>query len=129
MTKESIYELQCLDCNCNNCEFLQRDLKKFEDSLLRHHKWQLDYFNVIKDNLIKKAQEWERKGEFEKAKVLFEEAAALKFQFNKIECRINYGTCTKFCKLISFIPNICQLETQHCFVHRMDKIKTPSLSA
>lgn len=26
MTKESIIELQKIDCNCNDCKFMQRDL-------------------------------------------------------------------------------------------------------
>lgn len=34
--------------------------------------------------------------------------------------RINYGTCTKFNKPVSFIPNWCVLETQNCFTHRKD---------
>jgi len=32
--------------------------------------------------------------------------------------RINYGRCEKFKKNVSFIPNVCQLETQECFEHR-----------
>jgi hypothetical protein len=36
----------------------------------------------------------------------------------KASHRCNYGTCTKFNKLVSFIPNTCQLETQSCFEHR-----------
>jgi len=32
--------------------------------------------------------------------------------------RINYGSCTKFNKEVSFIPNHCQIHTQKCFEHR-----------
>lgn len=32
--------------------------------------------------------------------------------------RINYGYCEKFNKKVSFIPNMIQLDTQKCFVHR-----------
>lgn len=28
MDKESIYELQKLDCNCNNCKHFKRDIEK-----------------------------------------------------------------------------------------------------
>ena len=28
MDKESIYELQKIDCNCNNCFFFDRDIEK-----------------------------------------------------------------------------------------------------
>lgn len=30
MDKESIYELQKIDCNCNNCGYFKRDLLKTE---------------------------------------------------------------------------------------------------
>jgi hypothetical protein len=36
----------------------------------------------------------------------------------KASHRLNYGDCMKFGKLVSFIPNTCQLETQECFKHR-----------
>ncbi len=36
----------------------------------------------------------------------------------KCSYRIHYGDCKKFDKKVSFIPNICQLETQECFIHR-----------
>ena len=29
MTKESIIELQKIDCNCNDCKFLIRDLERY----------------------------------------------------------------------------------------------------
>jgi len=32
--------------------------------------------------------------------------------------RINYGYCSKLDKPVSFIANVCQLETQSCFEHR-----------
>ncbi len=35
--------------------------------------------------------------------------------------KINYGHCLKFDKPVSFIPAICQLETQSCFVHRSEE--------
>ena len=34
--------------------------------------------------------------------------------------RVNYGKCTKLNKDISFIPNVCQLDTQDCFKHRRE---------
>lgn len=32
--------------------------------------------------------------------------------------RLTYGNCKKLIKPISFIPNVCQIETQDCFKHR-----------
>lgn len=118
MTKESIIELQKLDCNCNDCKFMQRDIEKYNHSLKLHEQWSLDYFNSIKNNLINKAKDWREKGQFEKAELLEKEANNMIFQFNKKEIAIQYGICMKLQKEVSFIPNCLQLDTQHCFEHR-----------
>ena len=118
MNKNNIILLQQIDCNCNDCSFLQRDLARFKKSLADHHRWQLDYFNSVKANLNKKAREWRRKGELEKYEDVSQEADKLKFQFDKKEALINYGDCLKFNKKVSFIPNTIQLHTQDCFKHR-----------
>lgn len=122
MTKESIYELQRIDCNCNDCYFLTRDLAKFEEALQQHHKWQLDYFNVIKQKKIEKIAYWNERFEFDKAETLQKDVNEMKFQFNRKVCSINFGHCDKFDKPISFIPGVCQIDTQKCFVHRKDII-------
>lgn len=70
MSKESIYELQKIDCNCNDCGYLERDLTR----------------------LPKKCA----------------------------PSPINFGNCKKFDKEVSFIPATCQVDTQHCFIHRKD---------
>ncbi len=124
MNKESIIELQKIDCNCNDCVFMVRDMEKFKESLDRHHKWQWDYFNVLKDNLIKKAKWWkEQKNDLDKCNNLLAEAAKMKFQFDKGEVSINYGRCSKLNKDVSFIPNVLQIETQECFKHRKDSLQ------
>ncbi len=129
LDKESRYLLQKLDCNCSDCKFMERDLPKFQQSLEDHHRWQLNYFNVLKNNLLKKADEYKdnakkfpQKSEkwLRKANGCIEEAGKMKFQFNKGECLINYGNCTKFDKPVSFLPNTCQIDTQDCFQHRKD---------
>lgn len=68
MDRESLYELQLIDCNCNDCKFMNRDLSRPP-----------------------------QKG---------------------VPSPINYGSCTKFNKPVSFIPATCQIETQECFEHR-----------
>ena len=78
MDKESIYELQKIDCNCNDCIFMVRDAEKRK---------KFDHLYTNKLNAS-----W----------------------------RINYGYCKNLNKDVSFIPNICQLETQNCFKHRKD---------
>lgn len=119
MDKESIYELQKIDCNCNDCKFMIRDTEKFKDSLEFHRKWQLDEFNKRQQRLFDKANEHRKKrGDLETWDKLTTQAEKMKFQFDKKTAFINYGNCTKFEKPVSFIPNQCQIETQDCFVHR-----------
>jgi hypothetical protein len=77
MTKDSIFELQKIDCNCNDCKFMVRNFEK-----LKAHKKTYEETGLM-DNL-------------------------------------NFGQCSKFNKPVSFIPNICQLETQNCFKHRKE---------
>ena len=121
MDKESIYLLQKIDCCCNDCVFMVRDVDKFKQSLESHHKWQLDYFNVKKNKIIEKAK-WHKDTfyDLEMWDKLLTEAENMKFVFDKSSAKINYGKCSKFNKDVSFIPNFCQPETQECFVHRKD---------
>ena len=114
-------ELQNLDCNCNNCKYMTRDTDRFKRSLEQHYKWALDYFNGIKERIIKSANHWKEKGNTNKYKVLMGEANKMKFQFNKKEIAINYGDCEQFEKAVSFIPNTLQLHTQECFKNRKQK--------
>jgi hypothetical protein len=78
MDKESIYELQKIDCNCNDCKFMIRDFETFKSF-----------------DTLYQGQE-------------------------KASHRIHYGDCSKLNKKVSFVPNVCQLETQDCFKHRKD---------
>ena len=117
---DSKYELQKIDCNCNDCAFMTRNQEKFKESLNNHEKWQKNFFESMKRKRIEKAEEWEKKKEFEKAEVIRKEVSLMRFQFNKSECKINFGTCTKFNKEVTFIPNLCQLDTVECFIHRKD---------
>lgn len=123
MDKESIIALQKIDCNCNDCIFMERNNDEFKASLERHHKWQLDYFETIKQKKIEKAKWWrDTKGDLEKWNDLLMEAEAMRFQFDKKEAMINYGNCTKLLKAVSFIANTFQLDTQDCFTHRRDGV-------
>lgn len=76
MEKDSIILLQKIDCNCNDCKHMIRDIEKRKS---------FDYLHEGQINA---------------------------------SCRINYGRCENLNKDVSFIPNICQLETQDCFIHR-----------
>lgn len=123
MTKESKYELQLIDCNCNDCKFMQRDIPKYNHSKTLHHLWNRRYFDVLNKKKLDKAQKWldkledEGVNEWEKALFLIEEVNNAKFMFNN-DAHISFGDCTKFKKPVQFIANTCQLDTQDCFEHR-----------
>lgn len=121
MDKESIIALQKLDCNCNDCKFMVRNIVKYRESQERHREWQFSYFTTIKNKMIEKAQAWIAKGEEKKGQTLLKEAGLMKFQHENTSY-INYGTCMAFNKEVSFIPNTLQLETQQCFIHRKDGV-------
>lgn len=120
MDAESKYLLQKLDCNCNDCKFMIRDFEKFNQSLQLHEKWQYNEFIRNKNSLNDKINKAYRVNELESGYSMEQELNKMKFQFDKKECSINYGNCSKFNKPVSFIPNTCQLETQECFEHRKD---------
>lgn len=119
MDKESTIALQKIDCNCNDCIFMQRSADKFSESLDKHYKWQKDYFETIRNKILEKAKWWKDiKKEIDKHDALMKEVNGMKFQFDKKEAIIHYGYCEKLHKDISFIPNTIQLDTQECFKHR-----------
>lgn len=108
MDKDSAYELQKIDCNCNNCGFMQRDFELFKKWEEWHKEQEMKGFNRERLKLLASpSAEEQQKGR------------TMVFQFEK-RYLLNYGWCTQFDKTVSFIPNVCQLHTQQCFVHRKD---------
>jgi hypothetical protein len=116
-------ELQLVDCNCNDCFFMQRDLERFNQSLAFHEKIQKESFDK-QIKRLQKAADYQKfvKNDLEKWNKILNQKEKLRFVFDKSAARIQYGRCTKFDKEVSFIPNQCQLETQHCFEHRKLKL-------
>jgi hypothetical protein len=99
MDKESRFELQKIDCNCNDCIFMVRDFERYKE-------WESFHKNIqLKD--------------FEAKKKSGEIRTNSQFQFDKNDL-MNYGKCSRFKKDVSFIPNTCQIETQNCFLHRRE---------
>lgn len=123
INKESIYELQRIDCNCNECYFMQRDMDRYKKWELFHRQLQEDEFTKIKEKAIADAKlsidnainDADRKS----CEGVLRKALKMKFQFTR-DGFINYGFCGKFDKPVSFIPGTCQIETQKCFIHRKD---------
>lgn len=114
MDKESIYLLQNIDCNCNDCKHMERDFttyKKWEEKRMNE---ELLEFEARKESAINSA--WEIQDD--KARIsAINIAEKMKFQFNKSGF-VQYGICHKFEKQVSFLPGVCQIETQGCFEHR-----------
>lgn len=122
MDKESILELQKIDCNCNDCIFMQRNLERFKESQAFQHKMQFDYFIVIRQKLIDRAKFYKNKFyDLEMWDKLLTQAEKMKFQFDGKQSNINYGDCSKFNIPVTFIPNTVQLHTQKCFKHRKNE--------
>lgn len=93
---------------------MERDMEKFNKWSEFQKQLQLKDFNYKKQKAIEDAKSHEdinaRQGALRKAN-------KLTFQFDKSGL-ISYGNCAKLFKPVSFIPNICQIETQDCFENR-----------
>jgi len=114
--KDAIYELQKIDCNCNDCFYFKRDFElyaKWEEwnkglQLIEFEKKKAEAYEIAKSCPDPKG-----------VKTLTALADKMKFQFDKDSC-LTYGDCLKYNKPKVIIPAICQADTQHCFVHRKD---------
>ena len=110
-------ELELLDANCNNCVFMERDLIKFKEFEEWNKSIQLKEFDKRKAEAFKQSNLCDNEKGKQK---LLNYANKLTFMFDK-SILIHYGKCNKFNKQVFFIPNTCQIETQHCFKHRKEK--------
>lgn len=119
MDKVSRYELQKLDCNCNDCFFLERDLEKLNWWRNRQYRWDIVDFIKFKRRLRLKASDNLSRGNVEAYKNLIKQADELKFQKSS-KSKVAYGFCQKKQKDVSFISNQCVPEHQECFQHRID---------
>jgi len=129
MDKESAYLRQKLDCNCNDCAFMVRDFDALENAkqvaeagnLALFKKWQRRKMQQAWDVNNKQNQTPEQQEKnHERCSDLIKEVKKRKFIYSH-DSGILYGKCEKLNKQITFIPNVCQLETQECFLHRKDK--------
>lgn len=112
MTKESAYELQKIDCNCNDCKFLIRDISRYKFSEIFHTELQKEVFDRDKNNQLFIGYTFKDNAVINKA---------LRFRFMPERPPVQFGYCKKFdFKQVSFMPGTCQLNTQHCFIHRKD---------
>ena len=56
MDRDSLIELQKIDCNCNDCKFMVRDLKKFNFWKEKRRQRQLEDFEKRKSKAIEDAK-------------------------------------------------------------------------
>lgn len=102
---------------------MYRDLEKFK----KWQQWSKDLqetdFIRQKTKAIKDAKEAILNALTENDKKscegILRKAEKMKFQFDK-DGLISYGGCARYGKAVSFLPGVCQIETQHCFIHRKD---------
>jgi hypothetical protein len=115
MNKESMVELQKIDCNCNDCKHMVRDFETFN----KWKKWQLEQDKKDFDRKKAKAIEDAKKIMEEKSRnSMLSIANKMKYQAEKTS-NINYGFCSKKNnKPITFLPCVCMIENQECFEHR-----------
>ena len=118
-------ELQKIDCNCSDCGYLERSLSGRQKHVDFHYKMQKNQFDSKRIKLLESGEDRLRKGENDKAKLIFKEARKMEFVFDEGGCSLHYGKCLKFDKPVSFVSNTCQIHTQKCFVHRSEKLGQP----
>lgn len=119
--RADIIALQNIDCNCNNCIFMERDMAEYDKWRKFHYDMQQQIFGTKKAKAINDAMALVATKPMEPAikkayDILLQKAWDMEFMFEKN--KINYGNCSKFKKPVSFIPDTCQLDTQICFVNR-----------
>ncbi len=133
MEQSSTTLLQKLDCNCNDCFFMTRDLASYNKSLADKKAMDEKVFANKKKYMLlqakeivetgERAEKVGKKGALEKARkkadAIEKEVNAMKFQFDN-KLAVHFGNCSKLNKPVRFTPNLIQLDTQECFEHRKD---------
>ena len=96
-----------------------RDLELYKQWEVWRLRYQQELFGSRKARAINSALELLKcEPENEAYKKMLVDAFDMVFYFESN--KNNFGNCSKYNKAITFIPATCQIETQHCFVHRRD---------
>ncbi len=119
MDKESIYELQKIDCNCNDCVFMVRDLEKLKEAKQNNRNFYAWSYRFRRQKMWNKAQKKLDQGDMKKYLGTLHDRARIGLD-TSYKSGLSYGKCEKFSKDVSFIANTFQFETQQCFIHRKD---------
>lgn len=119
MDKESIYELQRIDTNCNDCVFMNRDLEAHAHFKQKWDEYDVWFFESHKRKLKLQASDELSKGDLEGYKRFLKMADNLKMSPAQ-KSKINYGHCQQKNIKVMFLPNNCTPENSGCFKHRKD---------
>lgn len=121
--KDSLYLLQCLDSNCNDCKWMSRDIEKFKVAQERRKQGMIDHFNTVNQKEKETALEKLNRGKIttQEYKSRIREIDSRQYVHTTPHPQIQYGRCTHPVhggKEVSFLPTTFMEETQHCFEHR-----------
>ena len=104
---------------------MERDLETYKKWEGWHRKMALEEFERKKFKAIEEAENLIRSAKDENQRKsgegMLRVANKMKFQFEK-NGLIQYGYCKRFFRQVTFLPGVCQLETQICFSHRKDNL-------
>jgi hypothetical protein len=96
---------------------MDRDFQKLEDAKITAEANELWLFQLWNKRKMQEAWNFNFIRRYDKCSNLIKVVRKRVFKYGHTS-KVAYGNCTKLNKPITFIPNLCQLETQECFEHR-----------
>lgn len=120
--RESIILRQEVDCNCNDCGHFVRSADALNASKKRHRQWVFLGIRTRRRHFWEEVQKALGKGKMESYHALLRERSRVAVD-KSYKAGLVFGTCAKFNRAIETVPNVCQVDTQECFVHRRKVIR------
>lgn len=117
MGPESRIQFQEIDCNCNDCTYMIRNLRKLDEAKQDARDYAASSIKRIRAKRLDEANDSLERGNVRSYEGILLERRSVSVKSN-YRSGLSFGDCTKFNKPVSFIPNILQLDTQECFEHR-----------
>lgn len=121
--KYSLYLLQCVDCNCNDCRWMVRDLDKYRAAQELRKGIMTDHFHTLNQKEKETALEKVKAGktDIDTFNRTIREIDSRQYVHSTPNPQINYGRCTHpdyGPKDVNFLPTTFSGDTRHCFEHR-----------
>ncbi len=117
MDKESIILKQEVDCNCNDCGHFVRSSEALNASKKRHRQWAAASIRMRRKRFWEEAQKALGAGKRDSCTELLREHSRVTVD-KGYKAGLVFGRCAKYNKPIQTVSNVCQVDTQECFVHR-----------